>query len=284
MVATAAVLPVAALAAVGPAELFAKMRVVEVPGYLDLWRGLPLAAGLGFVIGLLGIGLGYPGQPHVVNRFMALRRGDAEVRLARRVAIGWAVVVYAGMILLGWCARVGFPAVADGERAFIGVANGLLPPFVAGVMIAGVLSAVMSTADSQLLVAGSSVTHDLRLGGRSRMSLLLRSRIVVLLISAAAVLAALTIDESIFDRVLFAWSSMGCAFGPLLLVTALRRPVGATGTLVSMSLGFGLSVAAYAAKQAGLTGAWSGVYERVVPFIVALAVALVCSRRPGPAA
>jgi sodium/proline symporter len=280
MAVTAAVLPVAALAAVGPGELIAAMRAVEVPGYLDLWRGLPLAAGLGFVIGLLGIGLGYPGQPHVVNRFMALRQGDAEVRLARRTAIGWAAVVYAGMILLGWCARVGFSAVADGERAFIGVANELFPPFVSGVMIAGVLSAVMSTADSQLLVAGSSVTHDLGLGGRSRMSLLVRSRIVILLISAAAVLAALTIDESIFDRVLFAWSSMGCAFGPLLLVTALRRPVTATGTLVSMSLGFTLSVAAYAAKQAGLIGAWSGVYERVVPFVIALAVALACSRRP----
>ncbi len=279
MAITSVVLPAAALVSIGPANLVGGLQAVAIEGYLSPWRGMPVAAGIGFTVGLLGIGLGYPGQPHVVNRFMALRQGPRELRIARQTAVGWAVIVYAGMILLGLCARIRFGEIADGERAFVSLANGLFPPVIAGVMIAAVLSAVMSTADSQLLVAGSSVTHDLGLGGKSTLSLLRRSRVVVLLLGVAAVVAALTVDESIFDRVLFAWSSMGCAFGPLLLVTALRGPVSPAGTLASMFSGFSLSVGAYMAKQFALLGSWSGVFERVVPFVVALIVAWVCSRQ-----
>lgn len=278
MAATAVVLPIAALVAVGPGQLADLLAAVPVDGYLDPWRGLPLSAGVGFAAGLLGIGLGYPGQPHVVNRFMALRPGAGAMRLARRTAVVWAIVVYSGMILLGLCARAGFGPIGDGEAAFMHVAGELFPPAVAGVMIAAVLSAVMSTADSQLLVAASSVTHDLGLGGDRRGSLLVRSRIVVVLLSAAAVAAALAVDQTIFERVLFAWSAMGCAFGPLLLVIALRGPVSARGTIAAMLAGAGLSVGAYAARQAGLLGDWSGVFERVVPFVVALVIAWRASR------
>lgn len=277
MAATALVLPVAALVALGPSGFVDGLRAVAVDGYLDVWRGMPAAAALGFVAGLLGIGLGYPGQPHVVNRFMALRRGAAEIRVARRTAMVWAVIVYAGMILLGLCARAGFSGITDGEKAFMHMATDLFHPVVAGVMIAGVLSAVMSTADSQLLVAGSTVTHDLGLGGRSQTGMLVRSRLVVLGVSAVAVTAALLVEETIFNRVLFAWSSMGCAFGPLLLVTVLRGRVSPAGTIAAMSLGFTLSVGVYAAKQLGLIGGWSGFLERVLPFLVALGFAWACS-------
>ena len=183
------------------------------------------------------------------------------------------------MILLGLCARVLLDEIANREQAFMHVANELFHPVLAGVMIAAVLSAVMSTADSQLLVAASSVTHDLGLGGRLQATLLARSRIVVVALSAAAVAAALFVGERIFDRVLFAWSSMGCAFGPLLLVTVLRGPVSPRGTIASMLIGFSLSVAAYTVNQRGVfsdlpvLGQWSGVHERVLPFAVALVVA-----------
>lgn len=109
MLLTAAVLPVGALAAVGPARVLDGLSAVPVAGYADPFAGMAPAAALGFVAGLLGIGLGYPGQPHVVNRFMALRRGAAELRTARAASMVWAVVVYAGMIALGLTARVGLP-------------------------------------------------------------------------------------------------------------------------------------------------------------------------------
>jgi sodium/proline symporter len=270
MAATAVALPIAAVVAVGgPVALVEGLQALPAE-YFSLTRGMPWAAGLGFIFGLLGIGLGYPGQPHVVNRYMAMRLGGPALRRARAIGIGWAVVVYAGMLLLGLCGRVLYPGLADAEVVLIVAANGLLPAVVAGIMIAAVLSAIMSTADSQLLVAASSITHDLKIGGTSGTSLLSRSRVVVLLLSLGAVGAALYGSQEIFSRVLFAWAAMGAAFGPLLLVTVWRGPVSAPRTIVAMVCGFALSVAAYSLPPL----AWKGTLERVLPFIIALVVAL----------
>jgi sodium/proline symporter len=271
MAASAVVLPAVALVAVGgPAGLMDGLRGIPGGDYLSLTRGLPWTLGLGFILGLLGIGLGYPGQPHVVNRFMALKLGGQALRRARVIGIGWAVVVYAGMLLLGLCGRVLYPNLADPEVVLLTAANGLLPAVMAGVMIAAVLSAIMSTADSQLLVAASSITHDLRIGHSGPVSLLARSRVVVLLLSVGAVVGALVGSQDIFSRVLFAWSAMGAAFGPLILVTVWRGPVSAPATLAAMVAGFSLSVAAYSLPAFD----WKGTFERVVPFMVALALAL----------
>jgi len=118
-------------------------------------------------------------------------------------------------------------------------------------------------------VAASSITHDLQIGGSSATNVLSRSRIVVLLLSIGAVGAALYGSQEIFSRVLFAFSAMGAAFGPLLLVTIWRGPVSARATLAAMSIGFALSVAAYSLPAFD----WKGTFERVVPFLVALAIA-----------
>lgn len=269
MAASAFFLPLAALIAVGgPLELVEQLSAVPVAGFLSLTGNLPWAAGLGFVFGLLGIGLGYPGQPHVVNRFMALREGPDSVRRARRIAITWAVVVYSGMLLLGLCGRVLFPDLADREVVFFTTAYQLFPPYVAGVLIAGVLSAIMSTADSQLLVAASSVTHDLEWGGSSGETLLKRSRLVVFLISLGALTAALFGSQEIFSPVLFAWTAMGAAFGPLLVLTVLRGPVPAGRSLGAMLAGFVLSVLAYSFPETQGT-----VVERVIPFVAAFLIA-----------
>lgn len=270
MAATAVILPVLALSAVGgPGALVEGLRA-EGADFMSLSRGLPWAPALGFIAGLLGIGLGYPGQPHVVNRFMALKQGDQTMRRARQIGIGWAVIVYAGMLLLGLCGRVLYPGLEDQEVVLITAANGLLPAVLAGIMIAAVLSAIMSTADSQLLVAASSITHDLGIGQAGRTSLLARSRGVVLLLSLGAVAAALYGSQEIFSRVLFAWSAMGAAFGPLILLAVWRRPVSVPGTLAAMIAGFAISVAAYSLPALD----WKGVLERVLPWVVALVLAV----------
>ncbi len=270
MAGAAIIVPIAALAAVGgPSGLMAGLSSVPTAGYDSLTRGMPPAAAAGFVVGLLGIGLGYPGQPHVVNRFMAIR-DERSVVQGRRIAITWAVIMYAGMLLVGWCARVLLPELADKEVAFIQTTRALLPPVVAGVMIAAVLSAVMSTADSQLLVAASSVAHDLRGKDASTHAAapLRRTRIVVVVLSAVAVALALFGSQEIFSRVLFAWTAMGAAFGPLLLVRVVGGPVRPGARLASIGLGFSLSVLAYSVPTMA-----GGPWERVMPFVVALVVA-----------
>lgn len=280
----AVALPVVAVWQVGGlSELFAGMQQVPVEGYMSWTQGLPTSAAIGLVLGLLGIGLGYPGQPHVVNRFMALRDDDALIG-GRRISIAWSLVIYSGMIVLGWTARLVLPELSDREDAFMAATEQLLPAVLAGMMVAAVLSAIMSTADSQLLVAASTVSHDLigRAGeraprvGEDRRTLL-RSRLTVLGLSLAAVGVALVANESIFSSVLFAWTAMGSAFGPLLLVIVLRRRPQPAAVLAAMASGFSLSVAAHLFEPTK-----GGVIERVVPFVVALVIAWLGSReRPS---
>jgi sodium/proline symporter len=281
MVVAAIALPSVALAQIGLASLAASLVPDGVGWWAAASKGLGPAAAIGFVLGLLGIGLGYPGQPHVVNRFMALR-DEQGVIVGRRIAMSWAVVIYAGMIGLGWALRILLPGLADREDAFMRGAELLLPPVVAGVMIAAVLSAIMSTVDSQLLVAASTVSHDLIGDAGSRAepdrAALRRSRLTVLALSIGAVLVALWVDESIFSSVLFAWTAMGSAFGPVLLVTVLHRRPRTDWVLAAMSVGFVLSVAAHL---------WSvskgGALERVLPFVIALGLSLAgCRSRSSP--
>ncbi len=282
MVVTAVVLPASALAAVGGfSGLLDGVGRVADGSFLSLTRNLPLSAGVGFILGLLGIGLGYPGQPHVVNRFMALADRPRAVSRARLIAIAWAVLVYAGMLLLGWCGRVIQPDLADPEVVFISVTNLLFHPVMAGIMLAAVLSAIMSTADSQLLVASSSVTHDLGIGRSLGLSELTVSRLVVVLISAGAVAGALLGSQQIFSQVLFAWAAMGSAFGPLLLVLVLKGEVRPSIRLAAITAGFLLSIGAFYLVPAG--HAWKGSFERLFPFLIALAVVLLGVRRRLPA-
>lgn len=244
-------------------------------GFLSLTRNMPVPTAIGFTLGLLGIGLGYPGQPHVVNRFMAMR-DETAVSRGRKVALGWAVVMYAGMIVLGLCARVLYPALPDGEVAFVTATQQLFPPVVSGILLAAVLSAIMSTADSQLLVAASAVAHDWGRGSAAVHSrtTLTRSRWVVLVLSMGAVGAALWGNPEIFSRVLFAWTAMGAAFGPLLLVLVVAGPVAPRARLGAMLVGFSSAVLAYSIPATSGT-AW----ERVLPFVLALGIAAWGRRR-----
>ena len=239
MALTALLLPLAAFWALGWEAFSAGLQQVSDPHYLSLTHGRSLSAGIGFVLGLFGIGLNYPGQPHVVNRFMALREGDDSLHRARRIAVGWAVIMYAGMIFLGLAARAAGLSLKDGEGVLVASANANLSPVVAGVMIAAILSAIMSTADSQLLVAASSLTHDLGFAGRGK-HVVLKSRIVVVLVSLAAVGLVLLRDATIFERVLFAFSALGAAFGPLFLARCFGRKAGGWRSMTAMLLGFGI--------------------------------------------
>jgi sodium/proline symporter len=231
------------------------VALVAVGGPLEVWQGLqelgPPAAslsgsygwflGLFFVLGTLGIGMGYPGQPHVVNRFMAMRSAR-EIPRARAVAIGWALLVYPGMLVLGWSGRILFGGLDANEQIFFEAANQLLPPVLAGIMIAAVLSAIMSTADSQLLVASSSVAYDWQLAERGRQSSIVKARAVVILLGVLSVLLAIYAPEAIFSRVLFAFHALGSSFGPILLIRIYRGQIASDAVYQSLLAGVGLTI------------------------------------------
>lgn len=273
MALSALLLPLLALLAVGgPGELLHSLARENVSG-VQLWTDQSsLPAALGFVFGLFGIGLGYPGQPHVVNRFMAIKSKEAIVQ-GRRIAILWACIIYIGMVLLGWCGRVLVENLGDGEQLLFVLATLLLPAVLAGVMVSAILSAIMSTADSQLLVAASSVSHDLKDEHGDDASGLARARWVVLLIGVLAILLAIVFPDRIFSRVLFAWQALAAAFGPLLVITLWRGPVRPDWRIATLATGFLLTVVLSWTVES--PGDW---VERLIPLAIATCLAWMGSK------
>ena len=268
---TAIILPVAALIQIGGfSELNQVMHQVSDPGFTSFTGVHGGIAALGFVIGIMGIGNGYPGQPHVVNRFMALK-DERNLKQGRLIALGWAIVVYSGMLLLGWCARSFFPVLADNESVFFNATQHLFSPVVAGIMIAAILSAVMSTADSQILVVSSAMSYDTK---AKHSQGIMMGRIAVVVVCVAASVLAIFLDQSIFNRVLFAWHAIGSSFGPVLIARLCQRHLSNKTVLATLLAGFGLTVLINSTDN--LPG---DVAERWVPFIVAMLIAFFGSQR-----
>lgn len=271
MVVASLALPIVALSAVGGFGALADG--LATIGNVGSPIGTGALVGVFFVLGLFGIGVGYPGQPHVVNRFMALK-DDRALRQGRIIALGWATIVYAGMLLLGLSARVLFADLGDSEQVLFHVASELLPAVIAGVMLAAVLSAIMSTADSQLLVAASAISYDWNLASGRKSGSLTGTRTTVVVVLILATILALVWRADIFSRVLFAWSAAGSAFGPILIMRLLGRSVSSTSTLAAMVSGFGMTVVISMFPNTP-----GDVAERLLPFFLSLAIAFSGSRR-----
>ena len=274
MALSALVLPLIAVIAVGGPSSLAASLTANIDSGVLLWTDqTSLLAGVGFVAGLFGIGLGYPGQPHVVNRFMAIKSQQAIVH-GRRIAIGWAVIIYTGMVVLGWSGRILVENLGDGEQVLFVLATLLLPSLLAGITVSAILSAIMSTADSQLLVAASSISHDLKDGRSSAKAGLKRARWVVLIIGLLAIALAIGSPDRIFNRVLFAWQALAAAFGPLLVITLWRGPVRPAWRIATLASGFSLTV--LLSWTIDSPGDW---LERLVPLFLALLLSWIGSRK-----
>ncbi|WP_371189336.1 sodium/proline symporter [Thalassotalea maritima] len=273
MALAALIVPVAALITVGgPSELWLQMQTAFSEQQLSFSGAHSGFIGLAFIAGLLAIGLGNPGQPHVVNRMMAI--GDKKaVRQATIIAVTWAAIVITGMLIVGWCARVLIDPVSNNEEALLILTNQLFPPVIAGVIIAAILSAVMSTADSQLLVSSAAVCCDLTTDKKHKQKLN-NARWTVVFMCLLSMLIALYAPEDIFSRVLFAWNALGAAFGPILIIILIGHKIDARYALASISCGFGFAVAlSYLPSTPG------DYIERTVPFLSALFIAWLGRRR-----
>jgi len=175
-----------------------------------------------------------------------------------------------GMLLVGWTGRM-LVDLAPGshEEVLYATTDALFPPFMAGLVIAAVLAAIMSTVDSQLLVCASTISHDLGIGRGNERQMLRNARLVVLAIGIGATWAGITVPKNIFDNVLFAWAALGSAFGPLLLVRLLVGPVGPWWSLAAMAGGGG------AAILGSYHEVWArGFADRTLSWLLALALAL----------
>ncbi len=236
------------------------------------------------VLSLLGWGLGYFGQPHILARFMAVRSAD-ELVAARRIAVGWVIIALAAAMTVGLTGAAWLtPALegADTEKVFMAMAAALLHPVVAGVCLAGILAAVMSTADSQLLVASSAVSEDLyrdllRPDARPG-ELLWIGRFAVILIAIGAFLLALDPESKVLDLVAYAWAGFGASFGPTLLASLYWKRMSLAGAYAGILVG-GITVVTWKSLSGGIFD----LYE-IVPGVLFSAIAVAVCGRIGPPA
>lgn len=272
MLLVAIILPIAAIVALGGPGAFWH-AVTSGTSSPSAPHGGALAM-FGFVIGSLGIGIGPVGQPQLLTRLMAID-SEADIKRGFGLALGWAVVVFSAMAILGLAARALIaPETGTSEGVFFALSNMILPGVLAGIVLAAVLSAIMSTADSLLLVAGSAAAHDLGLSRRFPKHALLVSRLTTAGLCVAAAVLTLALPASIYGRVLFAWSALGAAFGPLVIAMAMGRPARPEGVIAAMLTGFTLTVIFY--LQPDTPGDW---LERVLPFAIAFGIALGMPKR-----
>ncbi len=258
------------------------------PALLDPFIGDGGAA-LGWIgiLSLLGWGLGYAGQPHILARFMAIRRVE-EMHTARRVAMGWVVVVLVSAAVVGMTGLLVLDrplAGADSEKVFIFMATQLFHPVIAGICLSGILAAVMSTASAQLLVSSSAFAEDFYRGlvrpQAGKRELLWVGRAAVLAIAVVAFLLGLDPESKVLLLVSWAWAGFGAAFGPAIILSLYWERMTRNGALAGIVVG-GLTVIVWPQLD-GATG-WEifQLYELVPGFILSwLAVWTVSAFDPA---
>ncbi|MCD6380109.1 sodium/proline symporter, partial [bacterium] len=235
------------------------------------------------IISLVAWGLGYFGQPHILARFMAIRSPD-EVPRARMIAMWWVVIGMAGALFVGF-AGIGVLDTplngADTEKVFIILVQSLLHPVPAGICLAAILAAIMSTADSQLLVSSAALTEDIYKPfirkGASQKELVWVGRITVVIIAVIAFLLAMNPSKKVLDLVAFAWGGFGAAFGPTIILSLFWKRMTRNGAFAGIVTG-GLTVVIW--KQ--LNGGLFELYEIVPGFILSLIAIVIASLLSKP--
>lgn len=243
-----------------------------------------LTQNLGIVglVSLLAWGLGYFGQPHILARFMAIEDVDLMAS-ARRTAMSWMVIITGAAVAVGltgiaWFGLETTPTLTDAnaEMIFIRLSQLLFNPWIAGALLAAILAAVMSTIDSQLLVASSALAEDvyrplIRPDAGDR-EIVWIGRIAVALIGCVATFIAWDPANQVLALVSYAWAGLGASFGPVILLSLYWNRLSRYGALAAMLAG-GAVVVIW--KQ--LEGGWFDVYEILPGFVAASAVAIVVS-------
>lgn len=276
MAAALLIVPVAAMQG-GFSQLSSDMAAIN-PELLTLWndaKGQPLSAIA--IISLLAWGLGYFGQPHILARFKA-SRSNKDLTVARRIAVIWTGISMGGAMLVGAVGLVYIQhnaagSLADGEKIFMLLVNAMFHPVIAGILLAAILAAIMSTADSQLLVSSSALAEDFYKQiinpNASSEQVVKIGRWGVIMLSVIALVLAFNPDSSVLGLVSYAWGGFGAAFGPAILLSLYWQKMNRNGALAGIVVG---GVTIVVCKQ--LSGGWFDVYE-IVPGVILSTIAIV---------
>ena len=235
MIGTLVILPVIGLIEIGATGHSLRQAVhLAGPHYASLTGGATGLAAVSVVIGGLSWFFGYMGQPHLLTRFMAIKDSN-KIKISRRIAIAWAIPAFTGAFVIGLVglAMYGEGYFQDVEQVMPALANDFLPAWLAGIFISGAIAAMMSTADSQLLVITSSVIedfyHQTLKKELTNKRMLFLSRLITVAVGLFAFVIAVTSSKLVFGLVSYAWSGLGASFGPALLLLLKDELAGGSG-------------------------------------------------------
>ena len=261
----------------GTEVVWEQMRAVN-PQSTELFSNMTL---IGF-LSLIAWGLGYAGQPHILARFMAVENPQ-KLAAARRIAMVWMILVLFGSVATGLAGIAYFAdnPLENPETVFIALSQQLFNPWVAGIITAAILSAIMSTIDSQLLVSSSVISEDFyRVFIRpdaTEKELLVVSRAAVVAIALLAMVIASDRESRVLDLVSYAWAGFGAAFGPVIVFSLFWRKMTAASAIVGMVVG-----AVTVVVWSNLTGGLFELYEIVPGFVFAsMAIVIITLLKPA---
>lgn len=271
---------------------------VDAAGVQQSANGVPLfgeAGGYGFltIISTLSWGLGYFGVPQVLLRFMAIRKGK-ELTRSRRIATIWCFISLAAAVYIGLMGRAMFPVheslstSSGAENIFVIMSQTLFHPVIAGIVMAGILAATISSSDSYLLIASSAFSKNLYEGvfkkGASDKQVMWVSRIILMVIALIGIAIAWDEDSVIFKVVSFAWAGFGATFGPIMLFSLFWKRTTRAGAIAGMLTG-GVMVFVWNLLLRPLGGLWD-IYELFPAFVlscIAIVVVSLLTKAPDKA-
>jgi SSS family solute:Na+ symporter len=242
----------------------------------------PFSLSAGVIIGFVGIGLGSPGQPHIVVRYMSI---DQSKNLTYSAVVGtvWNIILGIGAVCIGLVGRAVFPDVStlpdnDPEMIYLVLSSKYFGTVFYGLLVGGIFAAILSTADSQLLVVASTFVRDIyekvlrKNNVINEADKLKLSRIVVILSGVAAIVLAYIAKDLVFWLVLFAWGGLGASFGPALILSLYWERTTKAGIVAGMTTGTLITI---------VWKLWlkepTGIYELIPAFFGAVLVILFVS-------
>ena len=289
MVIVIMLVPLIAIGATGWDTITAGWDSMGIEGYTNLLydSGKPIT--IIALVSCLAWGFGYFGMPHIVVRYMSIRKVE-EIKVARRISLIWGILALGFISLCAIVAGVYLPMhgtsmefLADGnsEYVFMYMAQDLFTPFILGVVFAGILAAIMSTASSQLLVSASSITNDI-LGKSKKLNysdskLMWISRFIVIIISVIGIVLAFFADKNIMGLVSYAWAGFGSAFSPVMILSLFWKRMNIQGAMASMITGFVVVVV-----WETFFSASTGLYSLFPGFLISLVVGVVVALLTPP--